>query len=79
MRARLRWRCRRGMKELDVLLGRFLEHRYDEVDETHQAAFAALLEQQDPSIADLLLGRVPPPEGPLGRVIEMIRADSGIE
>jgi antitoxin CptB len=53
--SRLRWRCRRGMKELDVLLGRWLEHRWPEADESRRRAFQWLLEQPDPDLADWLI------------------------
>ena len=45
--ARLRWRCRRGMGELDQLLGHFLEHHYTGLNAVQRALFASLLEQED--------------------------------
>jgi antitoxin CptB len=60
-RARLRWRCRRGMKELDLLLGRYLEDRFDAAPEAERAAFEALLEAQDPLIYAYCLGLAPVP------------------
>ena len=53
---RLRWRCRRGMKELDVLLARWLEHCWPQADEGRRRDFAWLLEQPDPDLADWLIG-----------------------
>jgi len=59
---RLLWRCRRGMKELDVLLERFARKRFmveGEAAERH--TFARFLELPDPLLADYLLrSRVPP-------------------
>jgi antitoxin CptB len=46
--AQLRWRCRRGMKELDLLLGDWLERQ--------RRSFQWLLEQPDPEIAAWLIG-----------------------
>ena len=66
------------MKELDVLLGGFLDRHFDGLDETHRAAFAELVEQQDPLIADWIWGRTPLPPGPLGSVLDTIRADAGL-
>ena len=40
----LRWRCRRGMRELDVLLERYLRERYPSAPAAEQQAFAALLD-----------------------------------
>jgi len=51
----LRWRCRRGMKELDVLLERFLQGRYTQASLRHQQAFERLLGLPDPLLAELLL------------------------
>ncbi len=58
--ARLRWRCRRGMKELDVLLGRWLEQRWPMADAARRRDFEWLLEQPDPDLADWLMGGARP-------------------
>ena len=44
------------MKELDLLLTRYVQDRYLAAPAGHQAAFIALLARPDPEIADLLLG-----------------------
>ena len=54
---KLKWRCRRGVRELDILLTRFLDERYARVSSDDQASFLALLECQDPDIMDWLMGR----------------------
>ena len=59
---RLRWRCRRGMKELDILLTRYLDERYGEASSGEQEAFRQLLEAQDPLIFAYCLGSERPPE-----------------
>ena len=51
----LRWRCRRGMRELDLLLGRWLDRGWAMADASRRAAFLRLLEQPDPQLADWLL------------------------
>ncbi len=71
---RLRWRCRRGMKELELLLGAFLEGGYGELDEAGRAAFARLLEHPDPVLAGWLLGQAVPMDGEIARVVRTIRA-----
>jgi antitoxin CptB len=53
---RLRWRCRRGMKELDVLLARWLERGWATASPSRRRAFEWLLEQPDPDLADWLIG-----------------------
>ena len=54
---RLRWRSRRGMRELDVLLERYLKDRWPTAPESSRDAFRALLELPDPELAALLLGK----------------------
>jgi antitoxin CptB len=57
----LRWRCRRGMKELDILLERYVERRWASAPAEERAAFEGLLEFQDPSIYGYCLGSTPVP------------------
>jgi antitoxin CptB len=47
---RLRWRSRRGMLELDLLLLPFFDEVYTDLDEDQQATFQRLLEQDDPDL-----------------------------
>ena len=58
---RLRWRCRRGMKELDVLLARYLDRHFCSAPIREQEAFRQLLETQDPILYAYCLGSEPPP------------------
>lgn len=67
--ARLRWRCRRGMKELDTLLVRYLEGRYVTAPPADQGRFRSLLELQDPELAAFVLGRAVPEDADLARFI----------
>lgn len=54
----LRWRCRRGTRELDELLGRWLDERWVESTPQLQSAFESLLNCEDDQIWDWLIGRV---------------------
>lgn len=57
---RLTWRCRRGMKELDLLLVRYLQGAYSTATPDERAAFEEFLELPDPDIARYLIaGDVP--------------------
>ena len=58
--SRLRWRCRRGMRELDELLLRYLELRLPHAAERERDAFAGLLELPDPELLGYLAGQRPP-------------------
>jgi antitoxin CptB len=71
--ARLRWRCRRGMRELDQLLGWWLDARFAQAAAAAQCAFADLLEEQDPQLWDWLSGRAVPPRGDWQRIVDEIR------
>lgn len=55
---RVRWLCRRGMKELDVLLDRFVRAEYDTLDEAEHRELLALLDREDPDLWALLMGRL---------------------
>ncbi len=68
---RLRWKCRRGMRELDVLLTSFLERRYPGLSPHLRSEFAALLELQDPELFALMLGRSEPGPEIAGIVAEL--------
>ncbi len=76
--ARVRWLCRRGMKELDVMLARYLDARWVDAPESERAAFASLLELQDPLLWDLMMARSTAPDADQHDVVERIRALSGI-
>jgi antitoxin CptB len=56
----LRWRCRRGMKELDVMLTGWLEQRWGAASSDQRRVFVEFLELPDPLIAGYLLGRETP-------------------
>jgi len=58
-RARLRWRCRRGMRELDVLLMHFFDTAFVGLTASEKRAFRLLLELPDPELqAYLIAGHV---------------------
>ena len=58
----LRWRCRRGMKELDILLERYVDRDWPSAPPEERAAFLGLLEVQDPLIYAYCLGSTPAPD-----------------
>ena len=70
--ARLRWQCRRGMRELDTLLTRYLSKAYPAADEVERAAFRDLLNLSDPELASYFLGRAVPDDHDLARAVERI-------
>jgi len=54
---RVRWRSRRGLLELDIVLGRFIEAFYTQLDEKEKQAFEVLLDMPDNSLWDMIVGR----------------------
>jgi antitoxin CptB len=54
--ARLRWQCRRGTKELDLLLQRYLDSGYVVAEEDEKAQFVELLELEDDDLVAVLMG-----------------------
>ncbi len=59
---RLRWQCRRGIKELDILLERYVDERFREAAQPEQHAFQRLLQEEDSLIYAYCLGQTPPPD-----------------
>jgi antitoxin CptB len=55
-RNRIRWQCRRGMLELDLLLNEFLDTIYPSLDPAARQSFLRLLEQPDQTLQRWLLG-----------------------
>ncbi len=70
--ARLRWRCRRGMRELDVLLERYLDRAWAAASSSERAAFDRLVELPDPELFGYLVGRTTPAEEALRGVVAAI-------
>ncbi len=71
-KSKLLWRCRRGVKELDVLFTRFVESTYDDLSESDQAAFNKLLEIEDPEILAYMLYDDKPTDPDVAGIVEKI-------
>ena len=76
--SQLVWRCRRGVRELDVLFGRFLESDYPTLSTNEQLVFQRLLDVQDPVIMDWLFGKYAPEDQELIALIERLQLLSGV-
>jgi antitoxin CptB len=75
---RLRWRCRRGTRELDALLQGWLDAHAESLDATGLGAFDSLLDQQDPELWDWLMGHAEPPRADWAAIVGEIRARAGL-
>jgi antitoxin CptB len=70
--SRLRWRCRRGMKELDLLLLKYVDNDYPAAGDEAQEAFRRLLSMSDPDILALLTGKMSTDDELLAHVIKRL-------
>ena len=71
---RLRWRCRRGTREIDELLRGYLDAAFESAPAAEQAAFRRLLEAPDPTILAYCLGGVRPAAADLAALVDRILA-----
>jgi succinate dehydrogenase flavin-adding protein (antitoxin of CptAB toxin-antitoxin module) len=71
---RIKWHCRRGLLELDLVLERFVVHHLGELDAGQTAVFKELLAYEDNDLLDMVLGRADPVNERLSAVLEMMRA-----
>ena len=78
--AQLRWRCRRGTREMDLLLLRFLERDYPYLDDREQSLFGALLDETDPDLYAWITGQSEPSNPDylpiIGKINNCSRSDS---
>ena len=72
--ARLRWRCRRGMREIDAVLQSFAESSLATLDGADLARFERILELPDPELFAYLTGRNAPADLDIARLIERVRS-----
>jgi len=72
-KARMLWRCRRGMLELDLLLQPFVERHFDALTTEEQLQFLSLLDMQDQPLLDCLMLQEEPEDPDLSAMIAKIR------
>ena len=70
---RLRWRCRRGMRELDQLLERWLDREYAVVSEAERGVFRKLLDCEDDRLWRWFLGHEAPDDVEIAALVDRIR------
>ena len=75
-RERIRWHCRRGMLELDLVLSAFLGRHFDGLDAPGMEAFKSLLARTDPDLLDLVMGHDEAGTPGERSVLALIRNDS---
>jgi antitoxin CptB len=72
-RDRIKWDCRRGLLELDLLLERFLARNLDALDAAQTEVLKELLAYEDNDLLDMIMGRAEPLNTRLSAVLEIMR------
>ena len=73
----LLWGCRRGMKELDVLLERYAAAVLPRAGADERRLLARLLDHPDPELAGYFLGGEVPPEPEMAGLVKRITGSAG--
>lgn len=69
---RLRWACRRGMLELDLVLQPYVESAYDVSSDRHKVLFCKLLEEADQDLFVWLTSREVPKDPELAEIVTVV-------
>lgn len=70
----MRWRCRRGMLENDIVLTRYLDRAAGAIGEQELVALDQLLDMNDNELWDLLSGRKEPEDEMLQSMVRQLRS-----
>ncbi len=76
---RLFWGSRRGMLELDLVLMPFLENVYPHLEQADKERYWLLLEEQDQDLFSWFMRRNDPANPELQRIVDIIRANTGLQ
>ncbi|GAB3374738.1 succinate dehydrogenase assembly factor 2 [Spongiibacter taiwanensis] len=71
---RIRWACRRGMLELDLVMVPYVEGRFRDLDAENQQRFVSLLECEDTELFQWFLGKGQPDDPELALIVNDILA-----
>jgi len=70
---RIRWRCRRGLLELDLVLSRFIETRFDHLTSVQRGALTRLLDLPDNDLLDMVMGRAETSDPGCAEIVQFLR------
>jgi antitoxin CptB len=68
---RIRWQCRRGLLELDLILAKFLDRHFDTLSPDNLATFKRLLDYPDNDVLDLVFQKMPAPDAETAALIKL--------
>ena len=74
MLGHLKWRCRRGVRELDLILTHFVDAQRDSLSVDQQLKMHGLLDYSDAELLTWLAGTEAPPDEILSDLVERIRS-----
>lgn len=74
---KLQWHCRRGLKELDVILGPFFDRHYLSLAPADKAVFSRLVDCEDMDLFNWFMGQATPTDPELERMVGLILARLG--
>jgi len=69
----LHWRCRRGMLEMDLLLGGFLDKHFSSLNAEQAAAFVVLADMEDLELWPLITGKKECADPLQAEIVAMLR------
>lgn len=70
---RARWRCRRGLLELDIVLQRFMDQYYRQLDQHGLEQFERLLSLPDNDLWDLITARQVTTDDNLQQIVKLLQ------
>lgn len=71
--ARMRWRCRRGMLELDIVLQRFIDKHYVQLNEHQHEQLETLLSLPDHDLWDMIICNSDAPDEALKPLLKLLQ------
>jgi len=76
--SKLRWRCRRGMLELDILLNGFIENQYSDLSVAQKEILNQVLDYPDQLLFDLFLGHMQSSDNHVSDLVQTIRQSASV-
>ncbi|MFC3909275.1 succinate dehydrogenase assembly factor 2 [Legionella dresdenensis] len=77
-KAKIKWQCRRGMLELDLILNRFIDNKLDNLAEPQILSFEKLLLTPDPELYSWLIDSHFPTDKEMLSIVELVKLHSHI-
>ncbi len=78
-KSRLLWRCRRGIREMDILFQEFIEQHYDALSAEERKALDKLLDEADLDILNWIMGKDKAESDELNHIVGLIQKSRKID